>query len=84
MLLLISVIEVDLNSAINTLREESILLIPKKMPSKLGITKKYLVEPRLIKNQGIKYKELSLSGLQYQNNRAQLIIDAAAKAVIKL
>jgi len=40
MSLLISVIEVNLNSAINTLREESILLMPKKMPSKLGITKK--------------------------------------------
>ena len=40
MSLLISVIEVNLNSAINTLREESILLMPKKMPSKLGITLK--------------------------------------------
>ena len=40
MSLSISVIEVNLNSAINTLREESILLMPKKMPSKLGITKK--------------------------------------------
>jgi hypothetical protein len=39
---LISIIEVDLNSAINTLREESILLMPKKMPSKLRITKKIL------------------------------------------
>jgi hypothetical protein len=43
--LLIGVIKVDLNSAVNTLREESILLIPKKMPNKLEITKKYLVEP---------------------------------------
>jgi hypothetical protein len=40
MLLLISVIEVNLNGAINTLREESILLMPEKMPGKLGITKK--------------------------------------------
>jgi hypothetical protein len=40
MSLLISVIEVDLNSTINTLGEESISLMPKKMPSKLGITKK--------------------------------------------
>jgi hypothetical protein len=37
---LISVIEVDLNSAIDTLREESISLMPEKIPSKLGITKK--------------------------------------------
>jgi hypothetical protein len=37
---LISVIEVDLNSAVNTLGEESISLMPKKMPSKLGIIKK--------------------------------------------
>jgi hypothetical protein len=37
---LIGVIEVDLNSAIDTLREESILLMPKKIPGKLGITKK--------------------------------------------
>jgi hypothetical protein len=37
---LISVIEVNLNSAIDTLREESILLMPKKIPSKLRITKK--------------------------------------------
>jgi hypothetical protein len=40
MSLLIIVIKVDLNGTINTLREESILLILKKMPSKLGITKK--------------------------------------------
>jgi hypothetical protein len=37
---LISVIEVNLNGAVNTLREESISLMPKKMPGKLGITKK--------------------------------------------
>jgi hypothetical protein len=37
---LISVIEVDLNSAVDTLGEESISLMPKKMPGKLGITKK--------------------------------------------
>jgi hypothetical protein len=37
---LIGVIEVDLNGAIDTLGEESILLMPKKMPSKLGIIKK--------------------------------------------
>jgi hypothetical protein len=37
---LIGVIEVDLNSAVDTLGEESILLMPEKMPSKLGITKK--------------------------------------------
>jgi hypothetical protein len=37
---LIGVIKVDLNSAVNTLGEESISLMPKKMPGKLGITKK--------------------------------------------
>jgi hypothetical protein len=42
---LISVIEVDLdNTTINTPKGESISLMPKKMPSKLGITNKYLVE----------------------------------------
>ena len=45
MLLLISIIEVNLDSAIiNTPKRELILLMPKKMPSKLGITNKYLVE----------------------------------------
>jgi hypothetical protein len=38
MLLLIDIIDNDLGSAIiNTHREESILLMPKKMPGKLGI-----------------------------------------------
>ena len=37
----INIINNDLsNTAINTHREESILLMPKKMPSKLGITLK--------------------------------------------
>jgi hypothetical protein len=40
MSLLIGVIEVNLNGAVDTLREESILLMPEKMPGKLGITKK--------------------------------------------
>ena len=38
---LINIIDNNLsNTIINTYREESILLMPKKMPSKLGITKK--------------------------------------------
>jgi hypothetical protein len=38
---LINIIDNNLDSAtINTLKEESILLIPKKMPGKLGITPK--------------------------------------------
>ena len=40
MSLLISVIEVDLNGAVDTFREESISLMPEKMPGKLGIIKK--------------------------------------------
>jgi hypothetical protein len=78
----ISVIEVDLDgAAIDTPKGESISLMPKKMPSKLGITDKYPVELRLIKNLGAKYP---LLGLRSQNNGAQLIINAAAKAVSKL
>jgi hypothetical protein len=61
MLLLISIIEVNLDSAIiNTPKRELILLMPKKMPSKLGITNKYLVELWLIKNLSIKYPLLGL------------------------
>jgi hypothetical protein len=61
MLSLISVIEVNLDSAaINTLKGESISLMPKKIPSKLRITNKYLVELRLIKNLGAKYPLLGL------------------------
>jgi hypothetical protein len=79
---LISVIEVNLDGAtINTPKGELISLMPKKMPGKLGITDKYPVELRLIKNLGAKYP---LLGLRYQNNRAQLIINAAAEAVSKL
>jgi len=38
---LINIIDNNLsNTIINTYREESILLMPKKMPSKLGITLK--------------------------------------------
>ena len=41
MSLLIDIIDDDLGSAaINTYREESILLMPEKMPSKLGIISK--------------------------------------------
>jgi hypothetical protein len=41
MLLSINIIDNDLGStAINTYKKESILLIPKKMPSKLGIISK--------------------------------------------
>jgi hypothetical protein len=41
MSLLINIIDDDLGSTtINTYREESISLMPKKMPSKLGITSK--------------------------------------------
>jgi hypothetical protein len=41
MSLSINIIDNDLGSAaIDTYREESILLMPKKMPSKLGITLK--------------------------------------------
>ena len=48
---MIDIIDNNLGSAaINTYREESILLIPKKIPSKLGITQKPpLIELRLIK-----------------------------------
>jgi hypothetical protein len=57
----ISIIEVDLDSAIiNTLKEESISLMPKKIPSKLGITNKYPVELWLIKNLCVKYSLLGL------------------------
>jgi hypothetical protein len=49
----ISVIEVDLDGAtdFDDASKGSSLLMPEKMPCKLGITKKkYPVEPRLIKN----------------------------------
>jgi len=51
MSLLIGIIDNDSNSTIiNTYKEESISLIPKKIPSKLGITQKPpLIELRLIK-----------------------------------
>jgi hypothetical protein len=58
---LISVIEVNLDGAtINTPKGELISLMPEKMPGKLGITDKYPVELRLIKNLGAKYPLLGL------------------------
>jgi hypothetical protein len=64
----ISVIEVDLDSAIKSTPR---CISPAFMPNKLGTNYP-------------KHPASSLSQLQYRDNGAQLIIDAAAKAVKKL